>query len=314
VDRPLQHLQSETRLDAPDLRDGHELYAVLASALKSRAVLQPSSANALQAFWPATHFKLDQVAIFRDASAEEQTQILQGCNCEVLEEAYYIEKCGMYFAAKMSLFAESAQERTLYSLFAADEAVHFNWISRYVASQEVAEPLANPFIKLLDEILQSEDKLALTCMVQVVLEGWGISHYHALARDCRDVELKKIFENIIKDEARHHASGVILFNEQRPSAEQIHTLVEMLKRLLFMVQIGPQSVVSQLEDVKGRLSKAVKASVFAELDAERETARKLETLKALICSTAHADAMIDALDGSGAFRPYSAFECAEVSR
>jgi rubrerythrin len=149
--------------------------------------------------------------------------------------------------------------------------------------------------------------------VQVVLEGWGISHYHAIARDCRDVGLKKIFENIIKDEARHHASGVILFNEQQPSAEQVNTLVELLKQLLFMVQIGPQSVVSQLERVKGRLSKAQKASVFAELDAERETARKLETLKALIRSTAHADAMIDGLIGSDAFRPYSAFECAEVS-
>ena len=312
VDKQAQRLQVETRLDAPNLREGHELYAVLTSALKSRAALPSIGANAAQAYWPATHFKLDQVAIFRDASEEDQARILQGCSRDILEEAYYIEKCGMYFAAKMSLLAESAQERALYSLFAADEAVHFNWISRYVAPPETAAPLANPFIRLLDEILQSGGKLTLVCIVQVVLEGWGISHYHALTRDCRDAELKQIFENIIKDEARHHASGVILFNEQHPSAEQISKLVELLRRLLWMVQIGPQAVVSQLERGRGRLAKAQKASVFDELEAALETARKLETLKTLIRSTAHGDVMVDALEQSGAFRAYSAIECAEV--
>jgi hypothetical protein len=230
----------------------------------------------------------------------------------VLAESYFIEKSGMVFAARMTLLAESAQERMLYSLFAADEAVHFNWIANYAASESVAGFVDNAFIRLLDEILQSADKPALTCIVQVVLEGWGISHYHALMRDCLDGDLRATFEKIIKDEARHHASGVILFNEQQPTANQQTAIIDTLRRLLLMVQIGPQAVVAQIERVQGHLSSVQREKVFAELDCERETAKKLDTLKSLIRSTAFANVILDALERQGAFRPYSAIECAAV--
>lgn len=306
------NIQIETRLDAPDLREGHDLYAVLQSALKSRTADQPLNTNTLETYWPAAHFGLDRVAVFRDASREAQARILAGCSRDLLAESYFIEKSGMYFAARMSLVAESAQERMLYSLFAADEAVHFSWITRYAARESVAGYLDNAFIRLLDEILQSADKPALTCIVQVVLEGWGISHYHALLRDCLDADLRAVFEKIIKDEARHHASGVILFNTQQPTANQLTAIIDMLRRLLLMVQIGPQAVVAQIECVKGHLSRARRERVFAELDCERETAKKLETIKSLIRSTAFADVILSALEREGAFRPYSAIECAAV--
>jgi hypothetical protein len=310
--KPSANIQIETHLDAPDLREGHDLYAVLQSALKSRAADQPSNTNTLETYWPAAHFGLDRVAIFRDASREEQGRILAGCSGDVVAESYFIEKSGMYFAAKMALLAESAQERMLYSLFAADEAVHFNWIARYAASESVVGYLDHAFIKLLDEILQSADKPALTCIVQVVLEGWGISHYHALMRDCLNADLRATFEKIIKDEARHHASGVILFNAQPPTANQQMAIIEALRRLLLMVQVGPQAVVAQIEWVKGHLSRAQCEKVFAELDCERETAKKLEIIKSLIRSTAFADGILDALEHEGALRAYSAIECAAV--
>ncbi len=294
------------KLESADRRESHELQSVLQSALKGRAISEREHGNASQIFWPARHFNLDRVAVFRDAGEEERAQILEACCRDLLEEAYWIEKSGMYFAAKMSLMAHSTQERMLYSLFAADEAVHFSWISKYVS----AEGVVNPFIKLLDEILRDEDKLTLTYIVQVILEGWGINHYHALLRDSTDAGLNKVFESIIKDEARHHASGLILFNEQKPSSDQVESLVEIMSRLLFMVQIGPQSVVSRIERVKGHLSKAQKIKIFDELLCETETERKLGVLRSLIGSAACAEAILDNLDRTRAFKPYSAFDCA----
>jgi hypothetical protein len=304
------NIQIETRLDAPDLRGDHELYAVLHSALKGRAANQPSNAPAREVYWPAAHFGLDRVALFRVASEAEQAGILVGCSRNVLAESYFIEKSGMYFAAKMALLAESAQERMLYSLFGADEAVHFSWIARYAARDSLCNFLNNAFIGWLDDILQYQDKLTLTCIVQVVLEGWGLSHYRALMRDCLDGELRATFAQIIKDEARHHASGVMLFNEQQPTADQQAAIIGALRRLLLMVQVGPQSIVAQVERVKGGLSPVQREQVFAELDCERETAKKLETLRSLIRSTANTDVLLDGLEGGGAFRPCSAAECA----
>jgi rubrerythrin len=301
-------IQIETGLEAGDLRDGHDLYAVLHSALKGRAADPPSTATRRESYWPAAHFGLDRVTAYREAGGEEQASILAGCSRDLLAESYFIEKSGMYFAAKMALLARSAQERMLYSLFAADEAAHFSWIAGYAAGESVAAYHDRPFIRLLDEILQSADKPLLTCVVQVVLEGWGISHYHALMRDCLDGGLRATFEKIIKDEARHHASGVILLDEQPPAAAQRAAIIEALRRLLLLVQVGPQSVVAQIERVKGRLSSARRERAFAELDCERETAKKLETLKTLIRQAASAGMILEALEAGGAFRPYSAVE------
>lgn len=309
---PDTSIQTGINLESTDLREGHELRSVLASAIKSRAVFEREDRNASQIFWPAKHFNLDRVTVFRDASEAEKEQILEGCCRDLLEEAYWIEKLGMYFAAKMSLMAYSTEERMLYSLFAADEAVHFNWISGYVSAESVAAPSGNPFIKLLDDLLRGEDKLALTYIVQVILEGWGISHYHSLSRDATDVGLKKIFESIIKDEARHHASGLVLFNEQKPSSEQVESLIETMSRILFMVQIGPQSIVSRIEQVKGHVSRAQKVKIFEELLCEIGTRKRLDVLKSLINSAARAEPISAPLDRNGSFKPYSAIECTEA--
>lgn len=331
-------LEIETRLFAPDLPEGHGLSLVLASALKSRpapqfdarhkmprrvslsdAVRQDinshfgTEALADRTFWPASYFNLDQVTVYRDSDEAEKRAILLGCSHSVLAESYYIEKCGMYFASKMCLLSESAQERMLYSLFAADEAVHFNWISGFATAESVKGFEGNPFILLLDEVLQMEDRTTLSYMVQVILEGWGISHYHALAKNCLDDGLATVFENVIRDEGRHHAGGLALFNGLRLDADRLKRLANLLAQLLSMVQAGPQMVVSQIERVKGSLSRAQKTRAFAELDCEAVTLSRIKTLKSLIKMTAGADIILSELERKGSFRPYTASECAAAS-
>jgi hypothetical protein len=328
-------LEVETRLFAPDLPDGHGLYPVLASALKSRPAPQfdarrrmsrsiplsapvyshidarfETEASADSPFWPASYFGLDRAPIYLNSDEAEKRAILLGCSHSVLAEAYYIEKCGMYFASKMCLLSESAQERMLYSLFAADEAVHFNWISGFAPAESVKEFEVNPFILLLDEVLQKEDRTTLSYIVQVILEGWGISHYHALAKNCLDDGLATVFENVIRDEGRHHAGGLALFNGQRLGADRLKRLSDLLAQLLAMVQSGPQMVVSQIERVKGGLSRAQKTRAFAELDCEAVTLSRIKTLKSLIKMAAGADVILSELQRKGSFRPYTASECA----
>ncbi len=305
-------IQIDVELDSQDLREGHDLYPVLNSAIKSRTDLQVTNDKSSQAFWTAGHFLLDQVSIFREASEAERQLILNGCGRNILAESYYIEKCGMYFSAKMSLLAKSAQERMLYSMFASDEAVHFNWITNFISPEAVSGFLQNPFIKLLEELLQKEERATLAYLVQVVLEGWGIHHYHQLAKDCVDANLKKVFEAILKDEARHHASGLIMFNEQNLTDKQIKNIVAILIRFFRLIQVGPQMIVSQIEQVKGRLSREQKTRVFEQLCCEAETAKKLSTLQSLIKAAAYADVILETLEGAGSFKPFPASQCALV--
>lgn len=305
-------IQIEVGLDSRNLPEGHELYAVLSSAIKSRTALQITSPIQERALWAAEHFYLDRVAIFREAGEAEQQRIVNACGRNVLAESYYIEKCGMYFSAKMSLLARHTQERMLYSMFAADEALHFNWMANFIAAEELQDYLQNPFIQLLEELLQKEQSATLAYIIQVILEGWGIHHYQALAKDCLDAGLKKVFEAILKDEARHHASGLILFNEQQLAEEQINHIVTILVRFFQMVQAGPQMIVGQLERVKGRLSIEQKARAFEELACQSETAKKISTLQSFIKAARYADEILGKLRQADAFRAFSAAQCAAV--
>jgi hypothetical protein len=305
-------LDIETRLDSPRLGDGHALQAVLASALKSRPAPSPPASAA--PFWPAAHFGLDRVSAYREASEETRHRILLGCSRGVLAEAYYIEKAGMYFAAKMSLLAESAEERMLYSLSGADEAAHFSWISKYVDNASIASHARDPFTQLLDEVLRHEEREVLCYIVQVILEGWGIGHYRALERGCRDEGLRTVLGNIIKDEGRHHAGGVILWRERPPSEGQWRRLAEVMTRLLQMIQAGPQAVVSQIEPGLGGLSRAQKTRVFEELNCEADAAGKLGVIKSLIASAGGAERLLAEFERRGAFRAFAAAECAVLGQ
>jgi rubrerythrin len=309
---PEKSIQIDVDLDSQDLREGHALYAVLNSAIKGRTDLRGRSDKSSQAFWTAGHFHLDKVSIFRECGDSQQQAIVKACGRNILAESYYIEKCGMYFSAKMSLLAKTTQERMLYSIFASDEAAHFNWITSFISPDAVRDYVQNPFIKLLDELLQKEDRATLAYLVQVILEGWGIHHYHQLAKDCIDADLKKVFESILKDEARHHASGLILFNEQKLTDAKINNIVDLLLRFFPMVQAGPQMVVSQIEQIKGRLSRAQKTQIFEELGCESETAKKLAILKSLIKGAQYAGEIVGRLEQANSFNPFNATQCAIV--
>lgn len=111
------NLNIETRLHAPPLPETHALKSVLTAALKTRPVPRPTSETPV--YWPAPYFRLNQVSLFREADEETRQHVLTACSRSVFAEAYYIEKSGMYFAAKMALLAETTDERMLYSLFGA---------------------------------------------------------------------------------------------------------------------------------------------------------------------------------------------------
>lgn len=301
----------ETRLSAPDLPAGHPLHSVLAAALKGRRP-QRNEASAETPYWPASYFGLDRTRRFLEASESDQRAILLGCSRNILSEIYYIEKSGMYFASKMCLLAESVQERMLFSLIAADEATHFHWISRYVSADAVADYNHNPFLRLLDQVLTKDDRMTLSYIIQVVLEGWGIHYYRSLAQTCLDLELANVFERMIRDEGRHHAAGLAQFKSLSTKWNGSDRILDILSEMFGMIQAGPQSVVSQVEHVLGSLTNAQRERLFSELGCEASSSERIVTIQRLIEATAGGGSIIYELEQRGALRPFSAGECAAL--
>ncbi len=303
-----QSLFSTARFDLPHVREGDKLHRLLSAALKSRIGNSSFLFEAITpAYWNSSYFGLDRVKIFQESTAEEQQQILHQCSNTLLQEAYFVEKAGVGYMAKMVMLAETTEERMLYALFAADEATHLAQIRPFLGSRD---PVAtgDRFLGLLAEIVEMQDKSVLVFMIQVVLEGWGLSHYRSLAKDCCDRELAQMFQGFLDAEARHHSTGVTLCDRQSLTPQSQSAIVETLTLFLQMVQAGPQRVVQAIAQVKGDLSRPQQIKIFQELDTETHSGSRLQLLRSLLRSDP-TYSIINHLETQGSFNPFPPEKC-----
>lgn len=291
-------------LDLPHAAPDDRLRRILTAALPNHS---ENSSQPQSDYWDAKFFNLHQVQIFQQASEAEKTAILGLTNRSLLEESYFIEKAGVGYMAKMVLLAETVEERMLYAMFTADEATHLNQITHFFPESEATNS-NDPFLNLLAEVVESEDKTVLLFVLQVVLEGWGLSHYRRLAKECQHPVLAELFASFLHAEARHHSTGTTLFNQIPVSSDSQATILDVLAKFLFMVQVGPQNVLSAVEQVKGHLTRSQKIQILEELDTQTHSGTRLQILRSLMQATS-AKTILQTLDERGAFAPLPPHQC-----
>lgn len=291
----------------PDLPTDDKVNRILTAALRGHSIQDRSLVEFQTIYWSADYFALEKVALFQAASDLEQQQILQRLNQELLTESLYIEQAGVGYMAKMVLMAESNQERMLYGLFAADEATHLAQLRPYVLCNGLQRP-TDPFLQMLGEIVACMDKAVLLFVLQVVLEGWGLTHYRRLAKGCGEASLTHLFQSFLQAEARHHGTGVTLFDQGTLSVGSQRDIVECLARFLQMVRVGPQRVVAAIAATKGHLSRPQRIQILQQLDTVAHSHQRLQLLKSLMVQTG--GHIVSELEAKGLFIPLRPEEAA----
>ncbi|NET02735.1 MAG: ferritin-like domain-containing protein [Sphaerospermopsis sp. SIO1G1] len=290
--------------DLPHLDSEHLLHRILTATLPKK---EPLNYQQKLDYWNADFLKLNKVKIFQESSLEEQTKILEIANLSLLRESYFIEKAGVGYMAKMVFLAESIEERMLYGMFTADETTHLQHITKFLPETDLSTT-NDPFLNLLSEVVESNDKPVLLFVLQVVLEGWGLTHYRRLAKHCQNQNLQQILHEFLQSESRHHATGTTLFKQSSISTSTQKTILEILSQFLFMIQIGPQGILSAIAQVKGDLTKTQKIQILEQLDTETHSGTRLKTLHSLMNLTP-SQSILHTLTEKGYFQPLSPSQC-----
>jgi tRNA isopentenyl-2-thiomethyl-A-37 hydroxylase MiaE len=300
--------QQVAGFDLPPLPPTAPLQKVLAATLQQRSGESPNPVS--HNYWNAQFFGLDRVKIFQDSSTTEQAAILHIANFSAIAESYWIEKAGMGYMAKMVLLAETTEERMLYSLFAADEATHFAQIKQCWPAADLDNlTCSDPFLHFLADLVETADQQVILFVIQVVLEGWGLHHYRSLANNAQEPEIKRMFQQFLQDESRHHGSGILLFNQIELTKDSYHHIMEALTKFLRMVQVGPQGTVGAIDQVKGDLSRAQRIQILTEIDTETHSGSRLQILQSLMHQSPGAASIIQALVAQNAFEPFPPARC-----
>lgn len=304
-----REISTRAGLDLPHLPSGHELEPILRAALAEHVPkgLRPSASALpphLARVWEPTQFGLDKVSYYRDAGEDDRRAILALCARGLLEEAYFIEKSGLAYTGKMILLSETTEERMLYALFGADEATHLRAIGSWLPDTHPTRT-DDAFLHLLSEVIEQGERDTLVFVIQVVLEGWGITHYGDIARACKSDGLRQTLLAIVKDEARHHGSGVQIWGTRTVTPRVHDEIVEILVRFLGMVQVGPVGVLGSIVRVAEGLTRAQQQQVLVELDGEGHATKRLTLLRKLM-EKAGAGSIVEALESRGMFRARTA--------
>ena len=257
-----------------------DLAPFLKSILKRRSVETRPDIEDPSILWPYEFFGLDSQSIYGEADSYQQHQILKNLCQSKLEEALYIEKSGMTYAAKMALLAKNPHERSLYNMLSADEALHFQMIASWVP--EPRAPGRQPFLKVLNQVVENGGYASLIFVAQVLLEGWGLSHYLGLYKSCLNPHLQASLKSILKDEAIHHGSGLVL-TKQNPfiggEKDLVYTIIHDFFQL---VRLGPLGLATEIAEASGGLTSNQSDMIFQEHDAQRKIHADLKTLTELI--------------------------------
>lgn len=283
-------------MNFPNNQENKVLEGILRRSNKNYGKAFSAASDAI--YWSAESLGLNRVKAYREASVEIQKKILADCSYTLLREAFAIERAGMAFASKMVLLSDDLESRILYSQFAAQEAAHYQAIAAYIHS-EPTDLASDPFLSVLKSVIEEGDRMTLTLVIQIFLEGWGLLHYKKLQKDCLSPGLAEEFRQILQDEAHHHGSGIALFQLDAMSESQRNHGLIVLRTLLTMVAAGPYSVANILQEY---LAKGQSPTVFfAELGHEVETLQKLQQLRRIL-EVGGAQSLVDQLEGEKFFQ------------
>ena len=229
-------------------------------------------------FWNEDFFSLSNSKLWKSLTREKQQTVLRNMNTYLLREAYYIENAGMLYAAKMNMISESIEERAFFSIMGFEEARHLQTLKPFF-SKDIHTQETPAFSQHIGNIILDGDKTTNLFLIQILLEGWGLTYYQSLVDYTQHSGLRDAFKGILRDETRHHSAGVILLDKQHSDKNSF--LTESYSNLLEMVRVGPWTLVNEIKNQMQDLTKSDIKSFLIEIDAEKNTALKLKTLKSL---------------------------------
>ena len=271
----------------PSLEKEHQLNNLLEHAFQqySNSTQDDSTPEIL---WAAERYNLHKSRYYQKLSTDKKQNYLLRMTELNMALSIWIEKSGHLYGAKMILLSESQQEKSLYSLFAAEEAIHQREFSNFLTFRPDWATHNHPMLIPLGNAIREGSRETLIFIVQVLLEGFGMSHYAGLMEDCLHQPLKNTYARILKDEARHHGAGLILANDPtnqiKLEGESFEQIFEYTRQFISALQ-SAHWLKQSFNDVNCPMSATEESLFWEEIDQDKTLAYRRQKLKEMIAKT-----------------------------
>jgi hypothetical protein len=284
---------------APNLENGHPLGIILDRGLEQYGVPKPE-AGVPEVLWGPGRYRLERSKVFVTLPPEQQQEVLKRISRWNLSLSYFIEKSGHNYGAKMVLLSERIEEKSLYCLFSAEEAIHLRLFRNFMSHTPDPATDWHPMLNPLARVIRDGSKEACVLLIQVLLEGFGMGHYRSLMEDCLYPGLVQAFQRILRDEARHHGAGLVLAKESRLQADERDECFEFTREFVNALQ-SAHWVLRAVEEVRGPLSIDEQNRHFEAVGHREILEQRLISLREML-SKAGREQLVSRLERDGVFK------------
>lgn len=285
-------------LGCPHLPAHHPLKHLLTTSLTNKGRLGVIDASQ-KAFWGPERFKLQNSSLFVSLGQETQTMILEHLSALNLSLSYFIEKSALQFAAKMILLSEFTEEKMFYAKLAAEETSHLHEFKKYLWFEPDLTTYDHPMLAPMAEAIQFGTRDALTFVIQVLLEGFGIAHYSGLRDTCLNESLKTTFQDILKDESLHHGAGLVLTKSRSLSAESREQIFELSRKFIRALE-SAHWVPSAFKRAGIDLTESQMHTLWEEIEFKKTLNLRMQKLREMFLKSNQSD-IYDQLNENGVF-------------
>lgn len=212
-------------------------------------------------------------------SPKDQEEVLRLLSKDLLDEAYFVEKAGIVYSAKMALLSKTIEEQELYAHFTHQEACHLEMLEPFL--DDSPDCTQSEFLILLRDLVESGDKQCMTYFIQILLEGFGLHHYQSMRVGCNEPTLVHVFDLILKDEAQHYRSGLALYAPNSLTVQQNLWITRATFQFQDYVRKGPIRVINAISKVYGKLHINQYNQFLLDIGAEAQIKTSLKLLESL---------------------------------
>lgn len=279
-------LNQESILFSPDLPDDHRLHSILRpmvdQTLGPVSQLPPSPV----VLWDESRYGLHKSSVFNSLNPDQRNKILE-CLTELnLSLSYWIEKSGLNYGAKMIMLSEPTETKVAYAIFMGEEAMHFEGFKRFMNFTPDWETHQHPMLAVLARSIEQGRANALTFVIQVLLEGFGMSHYAGLRETCLHEPLRELFTRILRDEARHHGMGLVQCQSNVFSRDDHDQIFELTRDFVRSLQ-SAHWIKKAVEKTAGPMSATEETRFWSELEFDQVLKNRNQRLGDMILKAGH---------------------------
>jgi hypothetical protein len=158
-------------------------------------------------------FGFERLSVVQRLSPAQREAFTAHATAQLLSQFLHGEQGALMTAAALTHAVPDYEAKLYAATQTMDEARHVEAYQRYIDKLAMIYPISPSLKELIDATLQADHWVKIAIGMNMVVEGLALAAFHNMRRTTTCPLLRRLTENVLRDESRHVAFGNVYVGE-----------------------------------------------------------------------------------------------------